>query len=577
MSGAKPRSAISRLIAPVKFRIIAACALQVVASIAGLVPFIAVAEIARALAVDNDPDRAVTIAWLAALALAIRLASILSVGVLTHLTDGDLQLLLRRRIAGRIAQAPLSWFSKTNSGTLKKAVQDDFTSFHDIVGHAFTMLVGAACVPIGALLYLAYVDLWLVPAALVPVAIGGSILASQMKGQGEKMDAYEEAMASVNAAAVEYVNGIAVIKTFSGTGRAFSRFIERGNAFFDYFWNWVKNVLTQSALMELVLSPPSSITFAAGFALLFSATGMIQPIDGFALVAIAPLITAPFMSLAFAQHNFQQAAKAAERLSGMLDTPVLTKPDAPREPEGHRVVFDGVSATYDSQNNVLHDIDLVLQPGTTTALVGPSGSGKSTLARLLPRFLDPNAGKVEIGGVPITEMAPERLYQMLGFVFQDVRLLRKTVRENIALGAPEADQAAIEAAARTARIHDRIAALSDGYDTVLGEGVVLSGGESQRLTIARALLADPPIMVLDEALAFADAETGAALREALAKWTGKRTLLIVAHDLTSIAHADQICVLEAGLIVARGSHSELLAAKGLYADLWQATERETAA
>ncbi|MEM6932870.1 MAG: ABC transporter ATP-binding protein [Pseudomonadota bacterium] len=577
MADAKPRSAILRLVAPVRGRIALACALQMVASIAGLVPFIAVAEMARALAVDDEPDRAMTIAWFAAAALAVRLASILGVGVLTHLTDGDLQLLLRRRIASRIAQAPLSWFSKINSGALKKTVQDDFTAFHDIVGHAFTMLVGAACVPIGALLYLAYVDLLLVPAALVPVVIGGGIMASQMKGQGEKMEAYEAAMASVNAAAVEYVNGIAVIKTFSGTGRAFSRFIEHGNAFFDYFWNWVKNVLTLSAFMELILSPPASITIAAGFALLLSATGMIQPIDGFALVAIAPLLTAPFMSLAFAQHNFQQAAKAAERLSRMLDTPILAKPVVPREPDGHAVIYDQVRVTYDGINDVLHNIDLLLEPGTTTALVGPSGSGKSTLARLLPRFLDPSAGTVSIGGVPVNEIVPERLYQLLGFVFQDVRLLRKTVRENIALGMADTDDAAIEAAARLARIHDRIMSLPDGYDTMLGEGIVLSGGEMQRLTIARALLAEAPILVLDEALAFADAETGAALRDALANWTGHRTLLIVAHDLTSIAHADQICVLEAGRVVARGTHSTLLSEDGLYADLWRATEREAAA
>ncbi|MEM8699151.1 MAG: ABC transporter ATP-binding protein [Pseudomonadota bacterium] len=577
MAERKKPSPISRLVAPVKSKLLLACALQVVASIAGLVPFIAVAEIARALVVAEDPDLALTIAWLAALALAVRLATILGAGVLTHLADGDLQLILRRRIAARIARAPLSWFSQTNSGALKKAVQDDFTAFHDIVGHAFTMLVGAACVPVGALLYLAYVDLWLVPAALVPVVIGGGIMASQIRGQAAKMETYEAAMASVNAAAVEYVNGIGVIKTFSGTGRAFSRFIERGNAFFDYFWNWVKNVLTQSALMELVLSPPASITFAAGFALLLSVTGLIQPIDGFALVAIAPLITAPFMSLAFAQHNFQQAAKAGERLSDLLDTPVLAAPANPRAPQGHRVVFDAACASYDGKRDVLQGIDLVLEPGTTTALVGPSGSGKSTLARLLPRFLDPSSGTVSIGGVPLTDMDPAQLYQILGFVFQDVHLLRKTVRENIALGAPDADQAAIENAARLARIEARIRSLPQGYDTTLGEGVVLSGGEAQRLTIARALLTEPPVLVLDEALAFADAETGAALRDALAKWSGARTLLIVAHDLTSIAHADQICVMEDGRIVARGTHAELLAQGGLYAELWHATERESAA
>ncbi|MEM0950430.1 MAG: ABC transporter ATP-binding protein [Pseudomonadota bacterium] len=579
MSGSETRkqSSVWRLVAPIRGRLIAACGVQALASVAGLVPFIAVVEITRALWVAEDPGAALTWAGIAAGALALRLICIMLAATLTHFADADLQLDLRRQMAARLSKAPLSWFTKTNSGALKKGVQDDFTAFHDIVGHAFTMIVGAACVPIGVLIYLAYVD-WRLPlAALVPVAIGGGLMASQMRGQGEKMKEYDAAMARVNAAAVEYVSGIGVIKTFSGTGRAFDRFLERGNAFFDDFWNWVKEVLTVSALMELTLSPPAAITFASGLALLLSSQGIFAPIEGFALVALAPLLTQPFMALAFAQHNFQQAAQAGDRLSALLDTPVLPQPDNETELAGYGVVFENVTASYDGHRDVLRDINLVLEPGTTTALVGPSGSGKSTIARLLPRFLDPKSGTVSIGGVPVTMLPAEQLYRSLGFVFQDVRLLRGSIRDNLAIGAPNADFAEITAATRLAHIHDRIAALPRGYDSEIGKDAILSGGEAQRLTIARALLADPPILVLDEALAFADAETAAALRTALAQWSGNRTLLVVAHDLTSITHADQICVLEEGRIVACGSHSELLATEGLYARLWAATEREEAA
>lgn len=573
----RPRSPIWRLIAPIRGKLIAACTVQAIASVAGLVPFIAVVEIASALLVADDPAAARLWAWIAAGALAVRLICIMTASTLTHFADADLQLGLRRQMAARLSQAPLAWFTKTNSGALKKGVQDDFTAFHDIVGHAFTMVVGAACVPIGVLVYLGLLD-WRLPlAALVPVAVGGALMASQMRGQGDKMKEYDAAMERVNAAAVEYVNGIGVIKTFSGTGRAFGRFLERGNAFFDDFWNWVKEVVTVTALMELTLSPPAAITFAAGLALLLAGQGIIAPIEGFALVALAPLLTQPFLALAFAQHNFQQAAQAGARLAALLDTPVLPRPDQAREPDGYRVVFDAVTASYDDARDVLHDIDLVLEPGTTTALVGPSGSGKSTIARLLPRFLDPKSGAVRIGGVPITELSSDRLYSSLGFVFQDVRLLRASIRDNLSLGAPDADMAALQAAARMAHIHDRIVALPRGYDSEIGKDAILSGGEAQRLTIARALLANPPILILDEALAFADAETAAALRAALAEWSGQRTLLIVAHDLTSITHADQICVLRDGRITARGTHAELLAQDGLYAELWAATEREEAA
>ena len=565
---------ISQLLAPVRRTIAMACLLQAIGAAAGVAPFIAVAELGRVLLGEGpvDSGRAWLIAGIGAGALVVRLVCLMAAGGLTHLADVDLQLHLRRRMAERLGRVPLGWFTERSAGAVKKALQDDVTALHHLVGHAYTNMAAAIVTPVIALGYLIWVDWRLALAAAVPMTLGVVLYGLQYRGYGEKMAAYNQALQDVNAASVEFVHGIAVVKTFGQARKAYGRFIERTQAFVRYFWEWVRGLLRLSAATEIVLSPLFSLLIVLAVGLALVAAGLVAPVDILPVAVLAPGLTAPFMTLAYAQNDMMLAKQAAERILELLDAPILSAPAAARAPEDQRVVFDGVSFTYGGEAAALTDVDLVLEPGSLTALVGPSGSGKSTLARLLPRFWDPTAGKISIGGVPVDEMAADTLYRAVGFVFQDVQLLRASIGENIAMAGPEASMADVERAARAAQIHERILALPRGYDSVVGEDAHLSGGEAQRVSIARAILADAPILVLDEATAFADPEAEAAIQDALSTLVAGRTLLVIAHRLHTIVGADQICVLDRGRIVERGRHADLLRRDGLYAHMWTASE-----
>jgi ATP-binding cassette subfamily B protein len=269
--------------------------------------------------------------------------------------------------------------------------------------------------------------------------------------------------------------------------------------------------------------------------------------------------------------DLQAARRAVGRIRDVLAEPALPEPVRPVVPEGNRVELRDVRFGYEGAaagREVLRGIDLVLEPGTITAVVGPSGSGKSTLVQLLPRFYDPTHGSVLLGGVDLREVGSQELYRRVAFVFQDVRLLRASVADNIALAVPHAGRDAVVRAARRASIHDRVLELPRGYDSVIGEDARLSGGEAQRVSIARALLADAPVLVLDEATAFADPQTEQAVREALAQTREKRTTLVIAHRLETIADADTVVMLRDGEIVERGTTAELLARNGAFAEFW---------
>lgn len=561
------------LLEPIRSKLVLACVVQALSALAGLVPFIAVAEIGRELLGDSpDNDRLWRIAVVAIVGLLARLVLLFSAAAITHFADNDLQLALRRRIADRLGRVPLGWFDDHDGGEIKKGVVDDIGAMHHLVGHTFTDITAAVVTPVAGLTYLFLIDWQFGLIVLVPFAIGLFLYSRQMVGYTEKMAAYEGALEDVNVGAVEFVQGISVVKTFGQAGRAHQSFTDAAHRFVDFFWSWVSRLIRVASAAEVVLSPLTTLTVIATAGTWFVSNGWLSTTDLVSFFLLGLVLTAPILTLGYAMTDIQTASSAAARVGALLDVPVLSEPEHPQVPDGNGITFDKLSFSYDGERDVLDAVSLTLEPGSVTAVVGPSGSGKSTLAKMLCRFWDPTKGAVRLGGVDLRDIASDELYRRVGFVFQDVQLLTASVAENIALARPDASREQIEAAARAANIHARIMQLPDGYDARIGD-VTLSGGEAQRVSIARALLADAPVLVLDEATAFADPESEAAIQSALSTLVAGRTLLVIAHRLSTIVGADQIVVVDGGRIVEQGTHEELVALDGEYTQQWNADQR----
>ncbi|MGW4471317.1 ABC transporter ATP-binding protein [Nonomuraea sp. NPDC004354] len=546
--------------------------LQVVGAAAGLAPLLAVVELGRVLLSPGPIDHGHV--WFVVVAgaagLFVRLLFTAASSGIGHVLDGQVQLSFRRRLAARLGRVPIGWFSRRRTGELAKVVGEDVSAVHPFIAHTPGELISAFVVPLVSLVYLFTVDWRLTLITLIPVALAVALVPLMMTPvRLREQKQFDEAMGRISSAVVEFVQGIAVVKAFGGSGRAHRKFRTATDHFVDIFYRMVRGLSGIAAGMQVALSPPFVllVVLIGGAALI--TTGGMAPADLLPFLLLGLGLTAPVAALGHGFDDLQAARRAVGRIRDVLAVPSLPEPAHPVAPQGHRVELRDVRFGYETDHEVLRGIDLVLEPGTVTALVGPSGSGKSTLVQLLPRFFDPTHGSVALGGVDLRELGSRELYRTVSFVFQDVRLLRASVADNIALAVPHADLDDVVRAARQANIHDRILELPRGYETVIGDDTGLSGGEAQRISIARALLADAPVLVLDEATAFADPQTELAVRRALSTLEGDRTILVIAHRLETIADADTVVMLENGSIVERGRPAELLAQNGKFAAFWR--------
>ena len=473
----------------------------------------------------------------------------------THFADVRFGHLVRMRMVKVLASAPLAWFTSTNSGAVRKAIQDDTHDVHTVIAHAPVESAAAVSAPLSLLIYSFIIDWRLGLLSIATLPIYALINAWMMRDMGEKTAEMDRYLTRVSATMVEFVSGISVVKAFGTVGRAHERFSHAAEDFARFYVAWCGPLLKGSALGQAAVSPSMILLISTAGGSALAATGIVSPVQVITCALIALVIPAAIEVLGSTVWSYQIAGAAALRIVDLLSVAPLSA-DGSEEPVGADVEVDKVSFSYGS-TRALDEVSLAVPEGTVTALIGPSGSGKSTLATLVARFADPDQGSVRIGGVDVRAIAPDVLYRHVSFVLQDPQLLDISVRENIALGRPDAKDEAIWAAATAARIDDYARSLPRGLDSVIGEDAHPSGGQAQRIAIARALLVDAPILVLDEATAFTDPEAEAEIQVALTRLVQGKTVLVIAHRAASIIGVDQIAILEAGRLIARGTPDEL--------------------
>ena len=473
----------------------------------------------------------------------------------THFADVHFGHIVRSRMVKVLAGAPLAWFTSTNSGAVRKAIQDDTHDVHTVIAHAPVESAAAVSAPLSLLIYSFVVDWRLGLLSIATLPIYGLLNAWMMRDMGEKTAQMDRHLTRVSSTMVEFVSGISVVKAFGTVGRSHERFTRAAEDFSRFYRDWCGPLLKGSALGQASVSPSLILLISTAGGAAFAAAGIVSPVQVITCALIALVIPAAIEVLGTTAWSYQIAGAAALRIVDLLSVDPLPA-EGHSMPEGSDVEIDGVSFSYGT-TLALDDVSLTIPEGTVTALVGSSGSGKSTLATLVARFADPDRGAVRIGGVDVRDIAPDVLYRHVSFVLQDPQLLDISVRDNIALGVPGASEEAVWAAAGAARIDDYLRSLPRGLDSVIGEDAHPSGGQAQRIAIARALLVDAPILVLDEATAFTDPEAEADIQAALTRLVQGKTVLVIAHRAASITGVDQIAILDAGRLIALGTPDQL--------------------
>ena len=549
--------------------------LAVISALIALLPFVYIWKIIKeVLDVAPNFSSATGLVHNGIMAMIFAIVSFLvyiSALMCSHLAAFRVATNMRVAVTEHIAKLPLGFADSFGSGKLRKIINDSTGATETYLAHQLPDKYAALATPVGLLVLLFVFDWRLGLLSLIPVVLAFLVMSSMTgKHMAEKMKQYNNALENMSNEAVEYVRGIPVVKTFGQSVFSFKKF----KSTIDEYQKWVVAYTKDMRVPMMFYTAAINGVFAfliAG-ALWFTADGVT---NGFLLnlifyIVITPVISLTLTKMMYMSENNMIVKDALERIDGVLSVSPMSESETPEYPADSSVELNDVHFSYDGKNEVIRGVSMNIGAGQTVALVGPSGGGKSTLAGLMARFFDVKSGSIKVGGADIREIPKEELMNAVSFVFQDSKLIKATIAENVKLGKPDATDKEVAAALHTAQCDDIIQKLPDGADTVIGtKGVFLSGGERQRIAIARAVLKNAPVIILDEATAFADPDNEAKVQKAFSELSKGKTVIMIAHRLSTVANADCIYVIKDGLIAESGRRDELLEKNGVFAEMWK--------
>ena len=549
--------------------------LSAVSALVALVPFVYIWKILQDV-LNAAPNYAQAVhiphyGWMAVLFAVLSYLIYIAALMCSHLSAFRVATNLRLEVSEHLATLPLGFTETFGSGKLRKIIHESTGAAETFLAHQLPDKYNAMATPIGLLVLLLVFDWRLGLLSLVPVALGFVIM-SAMTGRrmADKMRQYGNALESMSNEAVEYVRGIPVVKTFGQSVFSFKKF----KATIDEYEKWViaytKELRMPMMLYTAAINGVFAFLIVGG--LLFTRNGVTSEflLNLLFYIIITPVISLTLTRIMYMSENELVVADALARVDSVLDAEPVPENDHPRHPKDASVSLKDVHFSYDGKTDVIKGVSLKIQPGQMVAFVGPSGGGKSTLANLICRFFDVQSGSVRVGGADVRDIPKEELMDTISFVFQNSRLLKGSILDNVRLGRPQATEAEVLAALKAAQCMDIVEKFPAGIHTVIGtKGVYLSGGEQQRIAIARAMLKNAPILILDEATAFADPDNEAKVQAAFAQLAKGKTVLMIAHRLSTVANADCIYVVQDGQIAESGTKDELCAQNGLFARMWQ--------
>ncbi len=574
----KKQSNLSRLLEIAgshKYLTYASWVLSAISALIALVPYYYIWQVMKEV-LDTAPDfdRAQNLThngWLAVLFAVIAVLVYITGLMCSHMGAFRIATNLRIQTMEHIVKLPLGFAESFGSGKLRKIVNESSAATETYLAHQLPDRAGAIATPCGLLVLLFVFDWRLGLLSLVPVLLGFLIMMAMTgKRMQERMKEYQNALDDMSNEAVEYVRGIPVVKTFGQTIFSFKKF--KGSI--DRYQKWViaytKELRTPMMLYTAAINGVFAFLIAGG--LLFTQNGVTSEflLNVIFYIIITPIISVTLTKIMFQSENAMIVDDALKRIDSVLDLEPLKETTHPQHPKDGSVELDNVRFSYDGEKDVLKNISLSIPAGQTVAFVGPSGGGKTTLANIISRFFDPQRGAVKIGGVDVRNIAKEELMDTVSFVFQNSHLIKASIMENVSMGNPSATREEIMQALKNAQCMDIIEKLPNGVDTIIGtKGVYLSGGEQQRIAIARAFLKNAPVIILDEATAFADPDNETKVQAAFSKLSKGKTVIMIAHRLSTVTGVDKIYVVKDGQIAESGTSQELLGQDGLFRRMWK--------